>query len=213
MATFDFLARTPSGLLRFGDAARTAELLRGGGLAVLPTETGYLLGAVATDLDAVRKVFATKERDPGNPVHVACSSIALAARFAELDDTARDLIGRFTPGPLTVVVPQRDTLPGELVTKDGTLGIRVPDHPATLQVVELLGSPITATSLNRSGEESMPLDRGQLSTLAWPDGERVLVLEHDAAITAPSASTLVRVGPDGELTILRKGPIDLAELD
>jgi len=80
-------------------------------------------------------------------------------------------------------------------------------------VVELLGSPITATSLNRSGAESMPLDRGQLETLAWPDGERVLVLEHDAAITAPSASTLVRVGPNGELTILRKGPIDLAELE
>jgi L-threonylcarbamoyladenylate synthase len=212
MATFEFLPRTPAGLLRFADAARTAEHLRGGGLAVLPTETGYLLGALATDLAAVRKVFAAKERDPANPVHVACSSVALAARFAVLDARALDLIGRFTPGPLTVVVPQRDSLPGELVTKDGTVGIRVPDHPATLQVVELLGSPITATSLNRSGEESKPLDRGQLETLAWPAGETVFVLEHDEAITEPSASTLVRVTGDGELTLLRPGPVDLAAL-
>ena len=212
MAMFEFLARTPAGLLRFADAARTAEHLRAGGLAVLPTETGYLLGALATDLTAVRKVFAAKGRDPANPVHVACSSIALAARFAVLDARALDLVGRFTPGPLTVVVPQRDTLPGELVTKDGTVGIRVPDHPATLQVVELLGSPITATSLNRSGEESFPLDRGQLETLAWPAGETVFVLEHDEAITEPSASTLVRVTEDGELILLRQGPVDLAAL-
>ena len=212
MATFDFLVRTPSGLLRFGDAARTAEHLRGGGLAVLPTETGYLLGALATDLAAVRKVFVAKGRDPANPMHVACSSIALAARHAKLDARALDLLGRFTPGPLTVVVPQRDTLPGELVTKDGTVGIRVPDHPATLQVVELLGSPVTATSLNRSGEESKPLDRGQLETLAWPEEETVLVLEHDAAITESRGSTLVLVGETGELTLLRPGPVDLAAL-
>jgi L-threonylcarbamoyladenylate synthase len=212
MATFEFLARTPAGLLRFADAARTAEHLRGGGLAVLPTETGYLLGALATDLVAVRKVFTAKGRDPANPVHVACSSVALAARFAVLDARALDLIGRFTPGPLTVVVPQRDSLPGELVTKDGTVGIRVPDHPATLQVVELLGSPITATSLNRSGEESLPLDRGQLETLAWPGEETVFVLEHDEAITEPSASTLVLVTEAGELTLLRPGPVDLAAL-
>ena len=74
------------------------------------------------------------------------------------------------------------------------------------------GSPITATSLNRSGEESKPLDRGQLETLAWPDAETVLVLEHDAAITEPSASTLVRVLETGELTLLRPGPIDPAAL-
>jgi L-threonylcarbamoyladenylate synthase len=213
MTTFEFLTRTPAGLLRFADAARTAEHLRAGGLAVLPTETGYLLGALATDLAAVRAVFVAKGRDPANPVHVACSSIALAARFAVFDARALDLLGRFTPGPLTVVVPQRDTLPTHLVTMNGTVGIRVPDHPATLQVVDLLGSPITATSLNRSGEESKPLDRGQLETLAWPATGTVLVLEHDAAITEPRASTLVRVAGTGDLTLLRPGPIDLAALE
>jgi L-threonylcarbamoyladenylate synthase len=206
MNTFEFLHRTPAGLLRFAAAARVAGHLRGGGLAVRPTETGYLLGAVATDLTAVRKVFRAKGRDEANPVHVACSSLAMAARHADLDELATDLLGRFTPGPLTVVVPARG-LPDDLVTLNGTVGIRVPDHPATLQVVDLLGVPITATSLNRSGEESRPLDHGTLETLDWPPGEPVLVLEHDEAITEPSASTLVRVTTH-QLELLRKGPVD-----
>jgi L-threonylcarbamoyladenylate synthase len=211
MNMFEFLHRTPAGLLRFAAAARLADHLRGGGLAVLPTETGYLLGAVATDLTAVRKVFRAKGRSPANPVHVACSSLALAAGFAELDDLATDLLARFTPGPLTVVVPARSTLPAGLVTMNGTVGIRVPDHPATLQVVALLGAPITATSLNRSGEESLPLDRGQLETLDWPAGEPVYVVEHDEAITEPRASTLVRV-TGGDIELLRAGPVDVAAL-
>lgn len=208
MNMFEFLHRTPAGLLRFGDVARLADHLRGGGLAVLPTETGHLLGAIATDLTAVRKVFTAKGRSESNPVHVACSSLALASRWAVLDEVAVDLLSRFTPGPLTVVVPAKN-LPAELVTLNGTVGIRVPDHPATLQVVDLLGVPITATSLNRSGEESLPLDRGTLETLAWPEGETVYVLEHDEAITEPSASTLVRVADDGGLEVLRKGPVEL----
>jgi L-threonylcarbamoyladenylate synthase len=203
---FEFLHRTPAGLLRFGALTRLADHLRTGGLAVLPTETGHLLGAIATDLTAVRKVFKAKGRPESNPVHVACSSLAMASRWAVLDDVAVDLLGRYTPGPLTVVVPARG-LPGELVTLNGTVGIRVPDHPATLQVVELLGVPITATSLNRSGEESLPLDRGTLETLGWPSHEPVFVLEHDEAITESSASTLVRVSEDG-LEVLRKGPIE-----
>ena len=105
MNMFEFLHRTPAGLLRFGAAARLADHLRGGGLAVLPTETGYLLGAIATDLAAVRKVFTAKGRSESNPVHVACSSLALASRWAELGEVAVDLLSRFTPGPLTVVVP------------------------------------------------------------------------------------------------------------
>ena len=152
MNMFEFLHRTPAGLLRFGDAARLADHLRGGGLAVLPTETGHLLGAIATDLTAVRKVFTAKGRSESNPVHVAFSSLALASRFAELSGPAVDLLGRFTPGPLTVVVPARN-LPTELVTLNGTVGVRVPDHPATLQVVDLLGAPITAQRDAMASEE------------------------------------------------------------
>nr|WP_275941241.1 L-threonylcarbamoyladenylate synthase [Planosporangium flavigriseum] len=196
-------------MLKFGEAARIADTLRQGGLAVLPTETGYMIAAAATNTAAVEKVFHAKQRSLTNPMHVAVGSLAMARQFAEISPLATHLLGEFTPGPLTVVVPQTDRLPTSLVTLNGTVGIRVPDHPATLQVIALLGEPVTATSLNRSGEESLPLDRAQLESLEWPHDEIIPVLEDTTSITETSASTLARI-TTGNVEILRVGPISEA---
>nr|WP_275941427.1 L-threonylcarbamoyladenylate synthase [Planosporangium mesophilum] len=206
---FEYASATPGKLLTFGEAARIADILRRGGLAVLPTETGYMIAAAATDTAAVSKVFHAKQRSLSNPMHVAVASLAMAQQFAEISPLAARLMGEFTPGPLTIVVPQSGRLPTSLVTLNGTVGIRVPDHPATLQVVALLGEPVTATSLNRSGEESLPLDRTQLESLEWPDDEIVPVLEDKTSITQSSASTLARITA-GDVEILRVGPVSEA---
>ncbi|GAA4456242.1 L-threonylcarbamoyladenylate synthase [Phytohabitans houttuyneae] len=204
---FNFLApATQSGLLRLGDAEFVAGRLRDGGLAVLPTETGYMLAALATSLPALRAAFDVKERDYAHAMHVACASIGMAARYARLSADARRLMGAFTPGPLTVVAQQTGALPDEMVTLGGTVGIRVPDHPATLQVIATLDAPITATSLNRSGEETRPFDRDLLEELPWGDAHDIPVVEDKAAVRYAAASTLVRLtGPAPE--VLRQGPI------
>src|SRR3954471_13685966 len=80
-----------SGLLNLGAVDAVAGELRRGGLAVLPTETGYLLAALATSVDAVRHAFAVKGRDPANPMHVACSSLDMAGAYAELSTRDRRL--------------------------------------------------------------------------------------------------------------------------
>jgi L-threonylcarbamoyladenylate synthase len=209
---FHFLAPSAdSGLLRLGDADFVAQRLREGGLAVLPTETGYMLAALATSLPALRTAFDVKERDYAHAMHVACASIGMAARYAELSPAARRLMGAFTPGPLTVVVPQTGALPDEMVTLGGTVGIRVPDHPATLQVLATLDAPVTATSLNRSGEETRPYDRELLEELPWGELRDVPVVEDKSAVRFPAASTLVRLtGPAPE--VLRRGPITAEEI-
>jgi len=200
-----------SRLLRLADVEEVADRLRGGGLAVLPTETGHMIAAVATSRSALLKAFAFKTRPLSNPMHVACASLAMAARFSVLSSEARRLLGTHTPGPLTVVVPQKPTLPDDLVTLNGTVGIRVPDHPATLQVVEAVGVPLTATSLNRSGEESMPLSDDSMSSFDWEDDETPVVIDNEA-IRYSMASTLVRVD-DGKVELLREGPISQALID
>lgn len=212
MSKFRFLApASESGLLRLGDAEWVAERLRQGGLAVLPTETGYMLAALATSLPALRAAFDVKQRDYAHPMHVACSSIAMASRFAKITPVARAVIGAFTPGPLTAVVEQTDALPDTLVTLRGTVGIRVPDNPATLQVVSTLDAPITATSLNRSGEEGRPFERAMLDELAWGDLDDIPVVEDKAAVRFDAPSTLVRLtGPAPE--VLRQGPITLSDI-
>jgi L-threonylcarbamoyladenylate synthase len=207
VAKFEYLAsRSATALLRLAEVARVAEALRGGGLAVLPTETGYMLAALATDEQAILRAFQVKGRGLANTMHIACSSLEMARGVAWITPTAARLLGELTPGPITVVVNQTPLLPPRLVTVNGTVGIRVPDHPATLQIIDAVGSPITATSLNRAGEPPRSIDRHDLELLDWPAGSVVHVVEDDSSIRYTSPSTLVRVtGPDPE--ILRAGPI------
>lgn len=213
MTSFEFInVRTPSRLLPLIDLERVVECLRRDGLAVLPTETGYALAAVATSNPAVRAAFAVKQRDLGNPMHIACASLEMADRYAELTEPARRLLGSFTPGPLSVVLRKRDTLPDSLVTLRGTVGIRVPDHPATLQVISALGAPVTATSLNRSGEETREPDQELLEGLHWGDVDPVPVVVDRSAVRFPAASTLVRLVSD-QPEILRDGPVGAAEIE
>jgi L-threonylcarbamoyladenylate synthase len=208
---FAFVSSRPSGTLSLADVRQVADVLRKGGLAVLPTETGHMLAAVATDLDAVERAFAAKKRDRAKAMHVACSSLSMAERFALLTPSASLVLGTLTPGPVTVVVRRSSLLPDRLVTLDGTVGIRVPDHPATLQIIAEVGEPLTATSLNESGSTSAGPDQATLDALEWPSGQVVHVVDAGALPAFSAPSTLVRlIGPDVE--ILRPGPITAAEI-
>jgi L-threonylcarbamoyladenylate synthase len=211
MAEFVFLQPRPeSGTLRLVDVAAVADNLRQGGLAVLPTETGYLLAALATSEPALLRAFAVKDRQPAQVMHVACASISMIETVGVLTAAATRLLGEFTPGPLSVIIEKTALLPDRLVTMNGTVGIRVPDNAATLQIIAELGAPLTATSLNRSGEASTPIDEAGLSQLNWPDGVVHIVVD-PTSIRYDTASALVRVtGPEPE--VLRAGPIDETQI-
>ena len=86
----------------------------------------------------------------------------------------------------------------------------MPDHPATLQVVAAAGFPVTATSLNRSGEESRPVSQAVLDSLDWGDLAEVPVVADETSIRHTSASTLVRL-TDG-VEVLRQGPVTADEV-
>lgn len=200
------LPLTPNRLLRLADLDALVQHLRGGGLAVLPTETGYLLGASALDADAVARVFAVKVRSPRNPIHAAVTGVAMAEPLAHLDDASRLLLRAFTPGPLTVVCPKRDVVPDVLVAGTGTLGIRVPDSPVTLQVLAAFGGPITATSLNVSGDPPRASVEETIAALEWKDEAALFLVQDPLGVPQPRASTLVSI-VDGQCRILREGPI------
>jgi L-threonylcarbamoyladenylate synthase len=203
--------RSRRGTLALADVARIADSLKRGSLAVLPTETGYMLAALATSPDAVKRAFTVKERATSAVMHVACSSLDMAATVGLLTGRAERLLGQFTPGPLSVIVRQTDLLPDGLVTVNGTVGIRVPDHPGTLQIINEVGSPLTATSLNSSGSQLPGIDEPSLRTLNWPGDEAVYVVQDDDAIAYGSASTLARISGE-TIEILRPGPITEAEI-
>ncbi len=212
MAKFEYVRPNDvTRLIRTADLAAVADGLRQGALAILPTETGYLLAALATSEPAVERAFRVKRRDFAKVMHVACSSLSMAARVGQISPAARRLLGQFTPGPVSVVVNKTGLLPDRLVTLGNTVGLRIPDHPATLQVISELGSPVTATRLNESGSAPGALNAFDLESLNWSAEEVVFVVPDDAAIRYPAASTLVRVTGD-EVEVLRDGPVAYAEI-
>jgi L-threonylcarbamoyladenylate synthase len=199
-------ARSRTGMVPLSDVEDIAGSLKRGSLAILPTETGYMLAALATSVDAVKRAFTAKGRAATAIMHVACDSLAMAESVGVLTVPARRLLGRFTPGPLSVIVDKTDLLPDDLVALNGTVGIRIPDHPGTLQVIKAVGVPLTATSLNSSGFQLSSVDEASLRTMNWPQDEVIYVMRDDAAITCSSASTLVRL-TGAEVEILRAGPV------
>ncbi|MBQ9831172.1 MAG: threonylcarbamoyl-AMP synthase [Methanocorpusculum sp.] len=147
------------------DSARiekAVSILSRDGLVVYPTETVYGLGADALSEPAVLKVFEAKQRLLGKPISVAVSDLEMIYGIAYVDEFAEEFISRFLPGPVTVVLPVKCSLPGDLSCGTGTIGIRFPDHPLALALISALDAPITSTSANISGEIS-PVNPGQVN--------------------------------------------------
>lgn len=132
---------------------RAADAIRGGELVVYPTETVYGLGADALDSEAVDRVFEAKGRPRSNPLSMAVPDVESAAQYADLTDRERRFVREFLPGPVTVVVEAGDRIPEALTAGRDRVGVRIPDHPLALSLLERV-APVTATSANRSGEPS-----------------------------------------------------------
>jgi L-threonylcarbamoyladenylate synthase len=134
---------------------RASELLRGGEVVALPTETVYGLAANAFDKAAVEKIFRIKGRPAHNPVIVHVASLEMAKRcVAAYPALAEGLARAFWPGPLTIVLPRADAIP-EIVTAGGqTVGVRWPSHPLIQAVIRECDFPLAAPSANLSNQVS-----------------------------------------------------------
>ncbi len=135
------------------DAAVAA--LRRGALVALPTETVYGLGADATNADAVLRIFAVKGRPADHPliVHLA-DATDIDAWAAHVPGYARLLAAAYWPGPLTLILPKRAQVLDVVTGGQGTVGLRVPAHPLTHEVIRRLGTGVAAPSANRFGRVS-----------------------------------------------------------
>ena len=142
---------TPTEETRIEKAVR---VLSRDGLVVYPTETVYGLGADALSETAVIKVYEAKQRLLGKPISVAVSDIEMICGIADVSPFAERFISKFLPGPVTIVLPVKNCLPGDLSGGTGTIGIRYPDHALALELISAFDCPITATSANISGEVS-----------------------------------------------------------
>ena len=178
---------------------RAAQLLEAGSLIVIPTDTVY--GVVAsTKVDgALERICEAKGRDRDKPVAILVSSLdVVVRRCADVPEQAVTLAQEFWPGPLTIVLRCRDKWEG----------FRAPAHEAVLDLLDMVGGELYATSANRSGEPTASNAEEALEALS-PHVEFAM-----EAGQAPMgvASTVVRVAAGG-MEILRVGAVSREEID
>jgi L-threonylcarbamoyladenylate synthase len=127
-----------------------AEVLRNGGLIIMPTETVYGVAADMTNRDAVRRVYDVKGRPHDNPliVHIATHE-QIAPLVSDWSQHADCLAKRFWPGPLTIVAKKSELVPSEVTAGLDTVAIRMPSHPVARALLQAAGVPIVAPSANR----------------------------------------------------------------
>jgi L-threonylcarbamoyladenylate synthase len=134
---------------------RAAEIIKKGGVVIFPTETVYGIGADAFNDAAVKKIFRIKGRPENNPLTVHISKLSDVHKIAKkVPRKAIALMKKYWPGPLTVVLPKKKGVPDTVTAGRKSVGIRMPDHPVALSLIEQSGTLIAAPSANISGEKS-----------------------------------------------------------
>ena len=132
-----------------------AEILRRGGLVAFPTETVYGLGGDALDPSAAMRIYAAKGRPSDNPLIVHIADTADVWKLAEeVPDTAVMLMEAFWPGPLTIILKKKTIVPDATTGGLSTVAIRMPSHPAAMEMIRRSGVYVAAPSANRSGRPS-----------------------------------------------------------
>lgn len=133
---------------------RAAQLLHGGDLVAIPTETVYGLAANALNETAVWGIFTAKGRPADNPLIVHVPDIASAEPLCHISDDAQALMTAFCPGPLTLLLPKKDCISSVVNAGLESVAIRIPRHPVAQAVLRESGLPLAAPSANTSGKPS-----------------------------------------------------------
>lgn len=137
------------------DPREAAEILRRGGLLAVPTETVYGLAANGLDAIAVEEIYEVKGRPAIKPLSLMLPGpLAIPLYAEEVPEAAKVLAESFWPGPLTLVLKAKDTIPDIVRAGGDTIGLRCPDHPLTLELLREIGFPLAAPSANPSGLKS-----------------------------------------------------------
>lgn len=190
------------------DIHHAIDLLKAGELVAIPTETVYGLAANALNPDAVLKIYETKGRPTFNPLIVHVHDIGEFEKYAtEVPPLVRTLAEKFSPGPLTYVLPKKAIVP-DIVTGGGeTVALRVPGHPITLKLLSQLDFPLAAPSANPFGYISPVLAEHVAEQL---NGKIPYILDGGHSMIGLE-STVVTV-ENNKLVVLRIGGVPLEDL-
>ena len=179
-----------------------AAVIANGGLVAFPTETVYGLGGDATDPDAAKKIYSAKGRPSDNPLIIHVSSPEDAEIYAYTNELYYKLAKAFMPGPLTVILKKKDTVPYAVTGGLDSVAVRCPSHPIANALIKASGTAIAAPSANLSGSPSPTSGEHVIRDL---DG-RVDMIIDGGECDIGLESTIIKLDGD-TATLLRPGAI------
>ena len=184
---------------------RAADVIRAGGLLILPTDTVYGVAADLAQPEAVARLYEVKGRPPDKAIPILVADFRGVRKVAQhVPLEANKLADAFWPGPLTIALPKWPVIP-DIVSALPTVGVRIPDHDGARAVIRACGGALAVTSANRTGGPN-PLTAQDAALL-----EGVDLLLDGGVCPGGLPSTVVDIS-DGQLRIVRAGPIDEAAL-
>ena len=139
------------------DLRKIKILLDNSGLIAFPTETVYSLSCNALDDKSISKIYKIKERDIMKPLSLLISNKKIINKIAYLSDIAIDLINKYMPGPLTIILKSKDNklISPKINNFGSNIGVRIPNHEFSLKLLNYYGGVLVGTSVNISSEKAM----------------------------------------------------------
>jgi tRNA threonylcarbamoyl adenosine modification protein (Sua5/YciO/YrdC/YwlC family) len=184
--------------------AQAVQLLEKGGIIAYPTDTTYGIGCSIFNKRGIERIYLLKQREKKKPFSFICSDISEVARYAKVSNYSFKILKRYLPGPYTFVLNASSVVPDLLVTKQKTVGIRIPNNKICLALVEQLGHPIITTSANISGEEPI----GDPFQVEQEMGKKLDLVINGGTLSANVSSVISLI--DDIPVVLRKGAGDVS---
>jgi len=184
-----------------------AKQLKRGAVVVYPTDTAYALGCDATNAKAVARIFKIKGREKTKALPMIVADIKMAEKYFGIVHGSLSIVHKHWPGPLSIIIKAKKTIVRTALYK-GTAAVRVPDSKIARTIAKHLGRPLIATSANISYKPTC------YSVKAFMEQAKAMKIKPDLVLDAGALrrrhpSTIVKIGKNGRIEVLRNGPIKL----
>ena len=182
-----------------------SKILRDGGIVAFPTETVFGLAVIYDNKDSYERLITIKRRPPEKPFTLMCSSVDEASKYLEENELSKKLIFKFMPGEFTLIAKAKKNLPSWVISKEGNVGLRVPNDEFVQELIKKVGKPLLVPSANRSGESPL-LNSNDVEKEFASDID--VIIKGESKGTIPSTIVLV----DSSYHLIRKGKISEEEI-
>lgn len=187
------------------EISKIKQILNNNGVIAFPTDTVWGVGCLVKNPEAVEKIYRMKGRDRGKPLILLGNSLDTLLPYVKtMPDKAKELAEKHLPGALTLVMEKSDRTPDYVTSGFDTVGIRIPDHPVFLEMLEKTSGVLATTSANVSGEGAFSCREDVENSI-----EVDYILDDYGFSAGGRESTVVKVDRDNKIKVFRQGAIKL----